>query len=263
MKIGYVQNSPIFGDKQKNLESIDELLRGVRADLIVLPELFATGYAFTSMKEVDGLSEDTDGETSRFLCQKSLDTGAIIVAGFVERESHTCYNSSFLIYAGKVIGIYRKLHLFNKEKLFFTPGNYPLTVYEVNRCKIGVMICFDWIFPEVSRVLALNGALLIAHPSNLVMPWCQQAMTIRCLENRVFAVTANRVGIEKRGDDEFIFTGGSQITSCNGEILLSASKDSPGMDFVTIDLNQANNKMINPYNDVILDRRPEFYKQLV
>jgi predicted amidohydrolase len=263
MKIGYVQNSPIFGDKQKNLESIDELLCGVRADLIVLPELFATGYAFTSVEEVPGLSENTDGETSRFLCQKSLDTGAIIVAGFVEREGHTYYNSSFLIYAGKVIGIYRKLHLFYKEKLFFTPGNYPLTVYEINGCKIGVMICFDWIFPEVSRVLALNGAQLIAHPSNLVMPWCQQAMTIRCLENKVFAVTANRVGIEKRGDDEFIFTGGSQITSFNGEILSSASQDSPGMDFVTIDLNQANNKMINPYNNVILDRRPEFYKQLV
>jgi predicted amidohydrolase len=263
MKIGYIQNSPIFGDKQKNLRSTDDLLIGVKADLIVLPELFATGYTFTSMEEVAGLSEDTDGETSHFLCQKSLDTGAIIVAGFIEREGNTYYNSSLLIYAGKLIGVYRKLHLFNKEKLFFTPGSYPLTVYEVNGCKIGLMICFDWIFPEVCRVLALKGAQLIAHPSNLVMPYCQQAMTVRCLENRVFAVTANRVGIEKRGSDEFKFTGGSQITSCNGEILSAAPPNSPAMDFVTVDLARANNKMINPYNDVLLDRRPEFYQQLV
>jgi predicted amidohydrolase len=95
------------------------------------------------------------------------------------------------------------------------------------------------------------------------MPYCQQAIRTRCLENKVFAVTANRVGIEKRGDDEFIFTGGSQITSCSGEVLSSAPRDSQYIDFVTIDLNQAGNKLINPYNDVLLDRRPEFYEQLV
>jgi predicted amidohydrolase len=263
MKIGYIQNSPIFGEKQKNLNSIDELLTGVKSDLIVLPELFATGYTFTSVEEVESLSEEAEGETSRFLCQKSLDTGAIIIAGFIEREGHNYYNSSFLVFDGKITGIYRKLHLFYKEKLFFTPGNYPLRVYEIKDFKIGMMICFDWIFPEVSRVLALKGAQLIAHPSNLVMPYCQQAMRTRCLENKVFAVTANRAGIEKRGDDKFIFTGGSQITSCNGEILSSAPQDSQYVDFVTIDLNQADNKFINPYNDVLHDRRPEFYEQLV
>jgi len=263
MRIGYIQNSPIFGDKDMNLNAIDDLIKGKKADLIVLPELFATGYNFTSIEEVTELSENVNDKTSGFLCQKSLDTGAIIVAGFIERDGDSFYNSSIIIHAGTVWGVYRKLHLYYKEKMFFTPGNYPLKVYTINGCKIGMMICFDWIFPEVSRVLALEGAQIIAHPANLVMPYCQQAMTIRCLENRVFAVTANRIGIEKRGDDEFKFTGGSQITSYNGEILSAASKDSPCADFVTIDLDQANIKKINPFNDLFADRRTNFYHQIV
>jgi predicted amidohydrolase len=255
MKIGYIQNSPVFGDKQQNLNAIDFLLDGVKADLIVLPELFATGYTFISIEEVAELSETVEGTTSRFLCQKSLTTRAIIVAGFIESEGDSYYNSSFLIFDGKIVGIYRKLHLFYKEKFFFSPGNYPLTVYEVKGVRIGMMICFDWIFPEVSRELTLKGAQILAHPSNLVMPWCQQAMVTRCIENQVFAVTANRIGTEKRGEDDFTFTGNSQIVSCHGEILSSAPRDFQGIDFVDIDPGLADNKLINPYNDVIKDRR--------
>jgi predicted amidohydrolase len=263
MRVGYIQNSPIFGEKHKNLAAVDDPLMAIKADLIVFPELFATGYTFTSIEEVAGLSENVDDTTSRYLCQKSIDTGAMIVAGFIEREGDSYYNSSLIVSAGKILGTYRKLHLFNKEKLFFTPGNSPLKVYDINGCKIGVMICFDWIFPEVSRILALQGTQVIAHPANIVMPWCQQAMQTRCIENRIFAVTANRVGTEKRGEEENRFTGGSQITSCDGEVLSFASADSPCLDLIDIDPARADNKMINPYNDVIRDRRPGFYKLLV
>ena len=259
MKAGYLQNSPVFGEKDKNLEAADQMLNGVEAALIVLPELFATGYSFTSAEELGGLSETVGGLTTRFLCRKSLETGAVIVAGFAERDGDCFYNSAMMVAGGDVIGIYRKLHLFNKEKLFFTPGNTPLRVFTVNGCRVGMMICFDWIFPEVSRALALAGAQIIAHPSNLVLPWCQQAMVTRCIENRVFAVTANRVGLEKRGEYDFRFTGGSQVTSCSGEILSSGSSDAPCLGFVEIDPHRADNKMINPYNDVLADRRPEFY----
>jgi len=259
MKIGYVQNAPLFGEKDQNLEAVDSLLSGVNAGLIVLPELFATGYNFVSVEEVAGLSEDAGGETARFLCRKSLETGAVIVAGFVERDGDCYYNASMMVNAGAVVGIYRKLHLFNREKLFFTPGDYPLTVYQVNGCRIGMMICFDWIFPEVGRALALKGAQVIAHPSNLVLPYCQQAMTTRCIENRIFAVTANRVGVENRGGDEFRYTGRSQITSCRGEVLSSAPEDTSFVDFREVDPELADNKMINPCNNVLADRRPGFY----
>ena len=88
-----------------------------------------------------------------------------------------------------------------------------------------MIICFDWIFPEVCRNLALKGAQIMVHPSNLVLPYGQQAMVTRCLENRVYAITANRIGTETRGSDHFVFTGRSQITSVDGTILSSAPED--------------------------------------
>ena len=122
------------------------------------------------------------------------------------------------------------------------------------------MICFDWIFPESIRSLALLGADVIAHPANLVLPYCQSAMITRCLVNRVFAITANRIGTEKRGEDNFTFTGGSQITSARGEALSSAPKKEIYSDFVDIDIEQSRNKVLNDYNDIFKDRRPDLYK---
>ncbi|MFH0713390.1 MAG: nitrilase-related carbon-nitrogen hydrolase [Candidatus Micrarchaeota archaeon] len=259
MKVGYVQNSPLFGKKERNFEEIRALLTGVKADLIVLPELFATGYAFTARAEVEKLAETSGGETAEFMKCISGETRAVVVGGFIEKENGKNYNAAMLVYGGEVVNTYRKIHLFNKEKLWFTPGNKPLSIHELKGMKIGVMICFDWLFPEVTRKLALEGAQVIAHPSNLVMPYCQSAMVTRCLENRVFAVTANRTGREKRGEDDFTFTGGSQITNFDGKILLSAPKDKTVASVVQIDVAKANNKMINDYNDVLKDRRVEFY----
>jgi len=260
MKVGYAQTSPLFGEKEKNFDQVRELLGNTKADLLVLPELFATGYAFTSKKEAQILAETIDGQTANFLKEISAKTGAVVFAGFIEKDGRQIYNSSLMVYKNKVIGTYRKIHLFNKEKLWFSPGNKNLSVHGINGMKIGMMLCFDWIFPEVSRALALSGAQILAHPSNLVMPYCQQAMITRCLENRVFAVTANRIGNEKRGKDDFTFTGGSQITSFDGKILSSAPKNKTFVDIVDIDATKANNKMINEYNDVLKDRRSEFYK---
>lgn len=260
MKVGYIQNSPIFGEKEKNFDQVRKLVRFTKADILVLPELFATGYTFTSKEEVKNLAEASDEETANFLKEISTKTGAVIVAGFIEKDDGKDYNSSIMVYKNKVIDTYRKIHLFNKEKRWFSPGNKKLTVHNLNGMKIGTMVCFDWMFPEVSRTLALLGAQIIAHPSNLVMPYCQQAMTTRCLENRVFAITANRIGNEKRGKDNFAFTGGSQITSFDGKILSSALKDKTLVDVVEIDITKSNNKMINEYNDILKDRRKEFYK---
>jgi len=263
MKIGYIQSSPVFGEKEKNFNEINNLIQGRSADLLVLPELFATGYAFHSVNEVATLAESKGDVTTQFLKELSQRTNAIIVAGFIEKSGEKFYNSSMMVSFEKVIGIYRKLHLFDREKLWFSPGNRPLDVYNVNGVKIGMMICFDWIFPEVSRILVLKGTQVIAHPANLVMPYCQKAMTTRCLENRVFAVTANRNGEERRGDDHLIFTGCSQITAPNGDILSSASADKNYVDIIDIDISLANNKNVNDHNSVIKDRRPQFYKELV
>ena len=259
MKVGYVQTSPIFGEITQNFKQVEDLLDNTKADLIILPELFATGYTFISKEEAESLAENTEGKTAEFLMGIANRTGAVVVGGFIEKEGNQIFNSSMIVSDSEVIGTYRKLHLYYKEKLWFSTGNKPLKIYEVKDTKVGIMICFDWFFPETVRSLTLLGADIIAHPANLVLPYCQKAMITRCLVNRVFAITSNRIGNEKRGEDNFTFTGGSQITSYNGDLLSSAPKDKPYIDFVEIDVNQARDKNLNKYNNVIEDRRTQLY----
>ena len=259
MRVGYVQTSPIFGEIAQNFKQVENLLGNTKADLIVLPELFATGYTFISKEEAKSMAENTKGETAKFLIRLAEKTGAVVVGGFIEEDGNQIFNSSMIVSDSEVLGTYRKLHLYYKEKLWFSPGNKPLKLYSVKNVKIGVMICFDWFFPETIRSLALLGADIIAHPANLVLPYCQNAMTTRCLINRVFAVTCNRIGNEVRGKDNFVFTGGSQITSYNGEVLSTAPTDKPHIDFVEIDVTQARDKNLNKYNNIFEDRRTELY----
>jgi predicted amidohydrolase len=124
------------------------------------------------------------------------------------------------------------------------------------------MVCFDWFFPETARLLALAGADVIAHPSNLVLDWCQKSMVTRCLENNLFAVTANRFGTESRGGKYLRFTGGSQITAPRGTILISAREDGEELASVEIDPEMARDKNVTPVNHLLNDRRPILYHDL-
>jgi len=259
MIIGYVQTNPTFGEKERNFNQVESLLKGNKADIIVLPELFATGYTFISKDEAISLSEELNGATADFLIQQAQTTGAIIVAGFIEKDGSNIFNSALIVSEDSVIGTYRKIHLYYKEKKWFSPGNRTIKIFDLGRLKLGVMICFDWIFPETARSLAILGADIITHPANLVLPYCQKAMVTRCLENRVFAVTANRIGRETRGVDDFEFTGASQITSFNGNILSSAPKDTIYADFIEIEIKNARNKSLNDFNNVFEDRKPSYY----
>jgi predicted amidohydrolase len=125
------------------------------------------------------------------------------------------------------------------------------------------MVCFDWIMPEVARSLALKGAGILAHPANLVLPWGQQAMKIRCIENRVFGITANRIGTERRGTLNLTFTGGSQIVSPSGEVLVSAGDRSESLKVIEIEAEQALDKHVTPSNDIFADRFPGIYRQII
>ena len=119
MKIGYVQNDPVFGDKEQNFKQVKGLLSNKKADLIVLPELFATGYAFQSNEEANNLAEGLESDTKNFLTEISESTGSTIIAGFAEKEGNSLYNSSMMVKGNEIIGVYRKIHLYYKEKLWF------------------------------------------------------------------------------------------------------------------------------------------------
>ena len=127
-------------------------------------------------------------------------------------------------------GAYRKTHLFAEEKKWFDPGDTGFQVFDMGQVKIGVMICFDWWFPESARVLALKGADIFCHPANLVMPQCQRVMPAHSLLNGVFTITANRVGTEERGGKAPLqFTGKSQIVDPRGEVLVKLDGEDTGV----------------------------------
>ena len=257
-----VQTEPVFGDIGRNLDAIDAALEGVTADVVVLPELCSTGYSFRDRAEARALAEPFPaGPTARRLVEASRRTGGFVVGGFAEREGERLYNAAIIAAAGRVLGCYRKLHLFGFEGECFDSGDRPLTVYEHEGLRVGVMICFDWMFPEAARTLALAGADVVAHPSNLVLPgWCQRAMCIRALENHVYTVTANRVGTEHRAPRPPLhFTGVSRIASPLGEVLADGADDRPCVVRTEGDVRVARRKSIRSGNDVIADRRPSFY----
>jgi len=262
MKVGYVQNSPENGNKQTNFDRVEKLLSEVKADLIVLPELFATGYIFKDADEAKKQAEDFTGETTQFLYKMARRTGAVMVGGFVEFGEGKVFNSAACVSSYGLVGSYRKIHLFGREKYWFAPGNKPIHVLEIgenHQCIIGPIICFDWIFPEVTRSLALLGADIITHSANLILPYCQNAMITRSLENRVFTITANRIGREKKAGLDLSFTGRSQITNPKGVILSSAPPDKEFVDIVEIDVEQAHDKQFTSMNHLFQDRRPQYY----
>ena len=263
MKASFFQFNPAFGKKSDNLRRVRDAMRTITTGLLVLPEFFATGYQFASKDEVAGLAEPVaEGETTKFLTDLSKEKGIYIVAGLPERDGGKFYNSAVLTGPEGFIGRYRKTHLFYEEKLYFAPGDTGFQVWDTPIGKIGIMICFDWFFPESARTLALKGAEVIAHPSNLVLPYCPQSMPIRCLENRVYAVTANRTGTEQRKAGETLtFIGQSQITSPKAEILVRAGSDEEILMTADIDLSLSRDKKLNQYNDLFKDRRPEFYQE--
>jgi len=262
-RVGFFQFRPIFGKVQHNLAKVINNLKNASADIIVLPELPFSGYYFKNRDEVKILAEEVaNSSTVETLINICRERDFYLVTGFAEKSADKYFNSSLLLGPEGVVHTYRKLHLFNEEKNWFDPGDIPLQINEIRDIKIGMMICFDWIFPEVFRALSVMGADLVCHPSNLVLSYCQQTMISRCLENAVFAVTANRFGADKRPQGEIVFTGKSQIVAPKGDIVCKAPSKKEGLYIRDIDIELAKNKMMTPLNDIMKDRRQEFYDVL-
>jgi predicted amidohydrolase len=261
MKISIIQSSPVFGDIETNLEAIEQCCSKIDSDLVVLPELCTTGYQFKDRAELAELAEPDNGPTiKRFTnLAKSSQTGFVI--GFAEKNKDKLFNSAALVGPQGLIGLYRKVHLFYDEKRLFDAGDLGFPVYQFNGVSVGMMVCFDWLFPESARSLALAGAAIIAHSANLVLPYCQAAMITRALENRVFTITANRIGKEHRiPDTPLEFTGASRIVAPNGQVLADGSKDMAEVISIEIDPKLADNKNITEVNHIFNDRRSDQYQ---
>ena len=262
MKLGFLQFAPALGDVQATMRSIERLVAAAEGvDLLVLPELCNSGYNFRSAAEAWRTAEEIEDSTFlRFLEGLCRQRGCHIVSGFNERAGNHLYNTAVLIGPRGYLGHYRKLHLFMNEKDHYQPGDTGLPVFDIGPCRVGMLVCFDWLFPEVWRILALEGADVICHPSNLVLPGlAQSAVPIRALTNRVYVVTANRIGTE--GDLTFI--GLSTIAGPHGDLLAQASPEREEVCVVEANIELARDKNITPRNNIFADRRTDAYARLL
>jgi len=262
VKVAVYQFGPQRGDKSVNLKNITDTISGYSdIHLWILPELATTGYLFDSLEALRSQAEQIPaGATCRFIQSITRKLNCALILGLAEKEGNDVFNSAVVYDRGNYLGSYRKIHLFDREKRLFTAGTQEPPVLLVNGARVGIMICFDWFFPETARMLALKGAQLIAHPSNLVLPYCPEAMITRSIENRIFTVTANRTGVERLEDGTALtFTGNSQIIDPMGKRLGQLSTTDQGVLVREIDLTAADNKWLTENNHVFQDRRVDLY----
>ncbi|MEM4211513.1 MAG: carbon-nitrogen hydrolase family protein [Nitrososphaerota archaeon] len=257
------------GKIDENIARAERLLNDCRdvlmdnRTIICLPELFTTGYNL-SREEFMRISEPVPGPTSDKLCIFAQEVGAYVYAGLVERveEAREIFDSSVLISpSGKLIAKYRKIHLAGEyEKEIFSPGKEVVTA-STDIGRLGLMICYDVVFPELSRSLALLGSDIILHCSAWYsipreMDWgarhYKTLLNARAMENTVFIVSSNRVGTEGK----FSFVGHSCIASPWGEIL-AEKKGGEGCISAVINLEMLKKcRIIHP---CLQERKPEIY----
>ena len=265
LTLAVVQFTPRFGKKEENFSRMQDLVENISADIILFPELCTTGYFFLSREEVARVAETASGPSSAFFGKMARRKNAVVVAGFAERYRNNLYNACLVaVPEHKKPSVYRKTHLFYKEKNCFDPGNTGFFVIEDKKRDvfIGPMICYDWRFPESARVLTLLGADLIVCPSNLITEAWRPVMPARAIENNVYLAVANRAGLEKRKGEELSFKGNSAIYDFNGRELKKAGKEKDEVLLADIVPSKTRDKSFNPFNDVLSDRQPQHYKPL-
>jgi predicted amidohydrolase len=239
---------------------------GAGASLVVLPELCDSGYVFTGAAEARALACPA-GESPALRQWQALAARhqTVIVGGFCELgPDGGLFNSAALVDGSGIRAVYRKAHLWDAEKLVFTPGASAPPVVELPEGRVSVMICYDLEFPEWVRGVALAGADLIAAPVNwpaASWPPAERPSEVVKVQagaavNGVFIVVADRCGPE-RGVD---WVGGSLIAGPDGYPLAGpVLADQPAVLTADCELPRARDKRINSRNDLLADRRPELY----
>ena len=252
--------APVLGDLDGNIARATTAVTAavaVGADVVVLPELVTTGYPYVSTEQARSLAVPADHPA--FAQWGRAADGRVVVAGFAEPgDGDEVHNSAVLIEGSEVRAVYRKTHLWDTEKLFFTPGDQPAPVVDTAVGRIGVMVCYDMEFPEMTRAVAVRGADLLAVPTN--WPWIDRPAGERAPEVVIAMAAArvNRMAIaccDRRAEP-----GGprwneeSTVVAADGWPVATA--DVAGFAVADLDLSDSRVKAISSRNDVHLDRRP-------
>ncbi|HJT31887.1 MAG TPA: carbon-nitrogen hydrolase family protein [Pirellulales bacterium] len=271
IKIAGVQIDVAIGDRELNLSRIESALRETAkhgARLTVFPECALTGYCFDSLAEAKPFAEPIPGPSTQRLSQLCGELDAFAVYGLLEADGQRVFNAAVLLGPSGVVASYRKIHLpFLGVDRFTTPGDRPFVVSRAGDLRLGMNICYDGSFPEAARVMALEGADVIALPTN----WppgaeCTADFVIntRAMENHVYYAAVNRVGTE-RG---FRFIGKSKICGPSGCVLAEAPHEDEAILYAEVDLELARRKRVirvpgKHEIDRFADRRPEMYAKIV
>ena len=265
MRVACCQIEPDVGNPEANAGHARAALTAAidrGAQIIVLPELCNSGYVFQSTAEALAAAVPADGALLAGWVQEAARGDAVVIGGFCELgEDGEIFNSSAILDRDGVIAVYRKLHLWDQEQRWFARGRQPAPVVQTRHGRIGLGVCYDIEFPELTRGLALGGADLIALPTNWPLeqrdpPMLRSLAMTTAYLNRVFVAVCDRAGSE-RGLD---FQGGSVIAAPDGTVLAAAragaSEETLAAD---CELQLARDKHSGSSNDVLADRRPDQY----
>lgn len=264
-RIACQQLSPVIGDLAANREIALAAIREAvddRADVVVLPELITSGYMFESPQEAAAVAITPDHEILAEWAAQAAAANIVLAGGFCELgDDGRIYNSAAVFDAAGLRAVYRKLHLWDREKLIFDAAGEPPPVLDTRVGKVAPAICYDLEFPELTRALALQGVQLLAVPTNWPLvprpaaerpPEVVIAMATARV-NRMAVACADRVGVE-RGQ---AWTGGSTIVAADG--WPAAESRDPGLIVADVDLEAALDKRLTEHADAFADRRPELY----
>jgi predicted amidohydrolase len=269
MRVAVAQIDPKLAAVDRNLETCVARLEEAAtqgAQMLVLPECAISGYMFDSAEEAQPFAEEIPGPATGALERECRRLGVHVVCGMLERDGDALHNTAVLIGPDGPIGTYRKTHLpFLGVDRFVVPGD-ELPVFDTPLGRIGLQICYDLRFPEVTRALALKGADIVVHPTNFPLAARIQTEFItraRAAENRVYLLTSNRVGKERSAE----FCGWSQIVDPLGVRLAEAGAEEETLLVADVDLERARDKdfVIPGEYEIYLfgHRRPDLYGTLV
>ena len=250
-----IQFNVTQGDVDANLDYVREALRRTAAQgaqLVVLPEMWSSGFAYRDLNE---LARRTAGIVEELLTL-SRELKLVVVGSMPEPHGEKVFNTIYVADNGTLAGIYRKLHLFSllgEDRAFDSGDSWLLANTSVG--PVGVIICYDLRFPELSRRLALEGACVICVPAQWPKPRQEHWRTLlraRAIENQLYMVACNACGPIGKLD----FFGMSMIIDPKGELLAEAGEAEVEIS-ARLDMRQMADwrAQIPCFND----RRPELY----
>lgn len=241
MKIGFFQFEVKLGGYKENIDMLTNSLTQEKFDLLVLPELFTTGYLFDSARDLQKHAEAlTQSPTVKVLHDICDQTGGYIIGNIPENIQGHIFNSAIIVGPDGLIGKQQKMHLTTYEKSLFSPGS-GIFVFRIKDATIGVVSCFDLWFPEMTRLLAESKVDILVSPCAFGGEESLVIHRTRAMENRLFAVLCNQTGVQISQNMKAKFRGESRIVAPDGKLMFAAEKGKC-LHFEEVDLDLARTK---------------------